>query len=216
MANLEIVLFPHDILKKPSRELTLEEIASDKFKMLVSEMYAAMYRMGGIGLAAPQVGANIRVIVLNPTGKRDFHSYAMCLINPSFIPLDGSETAQEGCLSIPEIYAPVTRTDRIHVKATSINGVQTTFECNGILSRIIQHEIDHLDGITFLDRLDEMSRNTVEPHLIEHLRRVERIREKQEKARKKQEAKEKKRKKDKERLKKQRRGNYGDWQNIFD
>lgn len=211
MANLEIVLYPHETLTRISRDLSLIEINSERFKHLVSEMYAIMYRMGGIGLAAPQVGANIRVIVLNPTGKRDFHSYAMCLVNPSVVPLEGRETMPEGCLSIPSIFAPVTRTDLIHVKALDITGAEQTFQCNGILSRIIQHEIDHLNGLTFLDRIDDASRDTIKLQWDEHLRRVERIREKQEKERKEKEAKDKKRKKDKERLKKQRRGNYGDW-----
>jgi peptide deformylase len=215
--SLDIVLHPHDILTRQSNELALGEVNTDKFKRLVSEMFATMYRLGGIGLAAPQVGLNARVIVLNPTGKRDYHkSAAMCLINPTFIALEGSVTLDEGCLSAPGIYAPVTRPDSIHVKSLLPSGKALTFTTSGLISRIIQHEIDHLDGLMFLDRLDIEAREKITLQVEEHLRRVDRIREEQEKERLKKEAKEKKRQKDKERLKNKRRGKHGNWQDIFD
>src|SRR5690606_17180094 len=111
---LDVVLYPHDVLSRISRPLTLGEVKTDRFRHLVSEMYASMYRNGGIGLAAPQVGFNVRVIVLNPTGRRDFHETgAICLINPSIVPLSDDVIMDEGCLSLPGIFAPVARPNLI-------------------------------------------------------------------------------------------------------
>lgn len=208
---LDLVLHPHNVLSRVSKPLTLGEIKTDKFRRLVSEMYAAMYRHRGVGLAAPQVGFNVRLLVLNPTGRRDYHETGgICLINPSIIPLSDPIKMDEGCLSIPNIYAPVWRPDLISVKTLDTMGREHKFQVSGFVSRIIQHEIDHLDGLTFLDRLTEEARESIKLQLDDHLRRMEEMRAVEEEERRKKEAKEKKRKKDKERLKR-RGGACGDW-----
>lgn len=208
---LDVQLYPHNTLSRISKPLTLGEVKSERFKRLVSEMYAAMYRHRGIGLAAPQVGFNVRLIVLNPTGRRDFHETGgLCLINPSIVPLYGTSTTDEGCLSIPGIYAPVTRPEVISVKTLDTLGREHKFEIGGIVSRIIQHELDHLDGLTFLDRLTDDVKLSIQPQLEEHLRKVETIRLAEEEERKKEEAKEKKREKDRKR-RKRRGGDCGYW-----
>ena len=113
-----------------------------------------MEEFDGVGLAAPQVGESLRLFVLREPEK----NIEMCLANPEFDDGEGSETAEEGCLSVPQVYAPVQRFKRIHVRAQDVRGKPLDFHAEDLLARIIQHETDHLDGFVFLDRVDVMTR----------------------------------------------------------
>jgi peptide deformylase len=151
MSNiLSLVHYPDDPLTKVSTPVT---VFGDELARLADDMLATMYAHDGLGLAAPQVGISKRLFVLcEPEGEE------MCLVNPSISEPEGAGDREEGCLSIPQIYANVTRPTRIRVQAKDVFGKELDFVANDLLARIIQHELDHLDGIVFLDRVDILTR----------------------------------------------------------
>ncbi len=142
---LNIVHYPDPILRKVSEEVT--EFDEDLQRFL-SEMAKAMYRYDGIGLAAPQVGVNKRIIVVD-VGKG-----LLKLVNPVILEVSGEEEEmEEGCLSLPGIYLPVARrVESIRFKAQDGTGRERVWTGKGLLARVIQHEIDHLDGVLIIDR----------------------------------------------------------------
>ncbi|MBI4587838.1 MAG: peptide deformylase [Candidatus Rokubacteria bacterium] len=124
---------------------------------LIADMVETMYHQVGIGLAAPQVGIPLRVIVVDDnTGAG-----ARPLVNPAITARRGSVVGEEGCLSIPGIFAPVERAEWVTVEALDGDGAPLALEAHGLLARVIQHEIDHLDGILFIDRLDPVTRDRI-------------------------------------------------------
>lgn len=153
-------------LEEPSVEIT--EITSE-LQTFAQAMHLTMEASNGIGLAAPQVGINLRVVTLNlpmppEEDQRPFSPgeamllplMPMTIINPRIINTVGQEdTDEEGCLSFPKIYGPVTRPSDVTVKLQMLNGDNVQLMCSGLLSRCLQHEIDHLDGIVFIDRMEE-------------------------------------------------------------
>ncbi len=124
----------------------------DEVRRLVEDMFETMDAAKGIGLAANQVGVARRVAVVDAEGDR------FALIDPVIVEAEGRDTAEEGCLSIPEIYGDVTRPDRIVLEAMDQQGNRYRKEATGLKARAIQHEIDHLDGILFLDHLSLIKR----------------------------------------------------------
>jgi peptide deformylase len=151
MAVLRITKHGETVLKKPSEPLDFEAWR-DKLPQLLKDMWATMYSVRGVGLAAPQIGLNIRVSVIDvkPEGK----SQKLVLINPEILALEGSLHDEEGCLSVPGVYAKVTRASRATIRALDENGRPYEMTGEGLLARAFQHEIDHLDGKLFVDRLD--------------------------------------------------------------
>ncbi len=128
-----------------------------EIKELIADMVETMYDQVGLGLAAPQVGIPLRLIVVDD-GKG---GGARPLINPAITARHGSVEGEEGCLSIPGIFAPVVRAERVTVEALDSHGSPLRMEASGLLARVIQHEIDHLDGILFIDRLDKVTRDRI-------------------------------------------------------
>jgi len=132
----------------------------DELARLVDEMVAAMYAAPGIGLAAPQDGVPLRVSVIDlSVGKKG--GELLTLVNPEITELDGLQLEEEGCLSIPGFTATVPRPDRTVVRAVDRNGRPQTIEGTGLLARALQHEVDHLDGRLFLDRLRGIKRDMI-------------------------------------------------------
>ena len=150
----EIVQYPDPILKKIARPVTDEELRAGNINgmilnTLIEEMTELMSgRNRGIGLAAPQVGESIRLILVQPSQN----STAMALFNPEIVESSGKEEAWEGCLSLPGIGVLVKRPTSIKVKAKSLSGEDIEFPANGLFARVIQHEVDHLDGILIITR----------------------------------------------------------------
>ena len=175
MKNI-IVLYPHNSLKEGTKHVTLDYIQTDEFRSRISTMFRLMYYNRGVGLAAPQVGWDAKLFVCNPKGKPEHVSDALVLINPEWIPIDGVQIDEEGCLSVPGIWAPVRRHDKISVKALNEEGFEFEFEASGFLSRIIQHECDHLDGIMMMDRLDSEALADLNSDLAGHIKRVKELR----------------------------------------
>ena len=126
---------------------------------LIDDMIETMYDTLGLGLAAPQIGVSLRVIVIDEGTKESAGPQAF--INPVIVAGAGSVRAEEGCLSIPGVYGEVVRAAEVRVEALDRLEAPVKFEARGLLARIFQHEIDHLDGILFIDRLDKVQRDRI-------------------------------------------------------
>lgn len=156
MAVLPLRLYPDPILKQVARPV--EQFGPD-LDSLVENLFQSMRSHGGIGLAAPQVGIGLRVAVvdLDPAGPE---SRPYVLINPAILHQEGREVDSEGCLSIPGLTERVERPRRVEVKAQDPSGAFRTYDAEGLLARAFCHEIDHLDGILFVDRLTGLRRES--------------------------------------------------------
>jgi len=127
---------------------------------LVEDMIETMYAAPGIGLAAPQVGVPLRVFVVDISVGRD-PSALLTLINPEFVELDGVQLEEEGCLSVPGFNATVVRPSRVVVSGLDLDGNSRRHDGSGLLARAFQHEMDHLDGTLFVDRLRGIKRDLI-------------------------------------------------------
>lgn len=144
LAIRRIITGNHALLRSRSRPV---QKINDAIIALLDDMAETMYENNGVGLAAPQVGIARRLIVLDPGEDQ-----LLKMINPRCLECEGEEIAVEGCLSIPGIYGEVPRASRVLVEALSPDGKELHLEAEGFLARILQHEIDHLEGVLFLDR----------------------------------------------------------------
>lgn len=147
---LEIIHYPHPTLRHVSRPL--KRVDAELTRM-IEEMFDLMYEHEGVGLAANQVDLPYRVFVANPEGDPEALDAEAVFINPVIIKGSGQEEQEEGCLSIPGVRAPVVRQERVMVEAYNLAGERISGELSGLFARIAQHEIDHLDGRLFTDRL---------------------------------------------------------------
>ena len=150
MTKLELVPHPHPALRWKSREVTRIDA---QLRQMVEQMFDLMYASRGIGLAANQVALPYRLFVINPTGDREEKDQEMVFINPQITRRNGSEEDEEGCLSLPEIYGPVTRATRIIVDAFDLSGQQFEVDLEDLDARVVQHEYDHIEGVMFTDRV---------------------------------------------------------------
>jgi peptide deformylase len=161
-----IVRYGTSVLQKPAANVTAFDADLHR---LIDDMIDTMYAAPGIGLAATQVGVGLRVCVIDlSVGKRggDLH----VLVNPEFSERDGMQLEEEGCLSVPGFTATVARPQHAVVKARDRDGVERTIEATGLLARALQHEIDHLDGVLFLDRLRGIKRDLI----VRRIRKLQR------------------------------------------
>lgn len=154
MAKLPILLYPSPVIRKKSLPVTSIDGELQRF---IDDMVETMYAAPGMGLAAPQVGALKRVIVVDPSDDRTL-ARPMALINPVLAVGEGQIVEEEGCLCIPDLKEPVSRFKRVVVKAYDRNEQEIVLEGAGLLARILQHEIDHLNGVLFIDRLSTAKR----------------------------------------------------------
>ena len=154
MAVLKVRKYGDPVLRKRADEVGP---ITPEVRRTVEDMIETMYDEVGIGLAAPQVGVPLRLMVVADDETRA----ARALVNPTIIEVSGQVTAEEGCLSIPGIFAQVTRAASVTVTARDLNGQPVTIRAEGLLARVLQHEIDHLDGILFIDRLDPLARDRI-------------------------------------------------------
>jgi peptide deformylase len=178
--EMDLILYPHDVLKTPTERVPLGFVKSEEFKQKISSMFQVMYRRKGIGLAAPQVGWNARVLIGNPYGREHHDSGAFVLINPEVSPFGPMVPMAEGCLSIPGIYAEVNRPASVLVRSLTFEGTEKEIVFDGILARIVQHEFDHLDGTLFIDRLEWSELKKVQAQVDEHVSRITKLREERE------------------------------------
>jgi peptide deformylase len=159
---LQIVNFPHPALRYPSRPV--KEI-DDSLRETIRAMFDLMYAAPGIGLAANQVGLPFRFFVLNLSADREQKEKEHVFINPEIIKRHSSTEDEEGCLSLPGLYAKVRRAKKIRVRAYDLEGKLVEHEADELFSRAIQHETDHLEGKLFIDYLDPLDRRSLSDKL---------------------------------------------------
>ena len=152
----EIRIYPDEVLKKKAETVT---DFNEEIRQIVDDMFETMYKRGGVGLAANQVGILKRIVVIDlHSGKENQGKEQIVLINPEIVTLEGEEIKEEGCLSLPGLYKKVKRAAYAKVKAQNLDGEEFTIEGEGLLARAFQHEIDHLNGIVFIDRLSPLQK----------------------------------------------------------
>ena len=161
MAKLPILIYPSPLIRKKSLPVTS---INGELQRLIDDMVETMYGAPGVGLAAPQVGALKQVIVLDPHDDRKL-TRPLALINPELVAADGQIVEEEGCLCIPDLREGVPRFKRVVVKAYDRNEKEVILEASDLLARILQHEIDHLNGVLFIDRLSPAKRQLVKRRL---------------------------------------------------
>ncbi|MBI9081221.1 MAG: peptide deformylase [Pseudodesulfovibrio sp.] len=164
--KLEICTWPEEVLAKKAKPIT--EVTPE-IKELIESMIETMYEGDGVGLAAPQVGESIRLICVDQTGPKMKEDLRV-LINPQIVECDGEVDSEEGCLSCPEFSAKVKRKQRVKVKALNEKGEEVCIENDGFLAIILQHEIDHLDGVTIADRAGRLKKAMYRKRAIKWMR----------------------------------------------
>jgi len=149
MAVLKVLTYGDGILRKEAREV---QKISSKIQKLIDDMFDTMYTSNGVGLAAPQVGYDYRIFVIDTAGEKE-RPRPMAFINPRIVKKCGAICSHEGCLSFPNVYINVRRYESVVVRAKDLKGKPFTIEanCGSLLARAIQHEYDHLDGKLFID-----------------------------------------------------------------
>ena len=159
---LPILEFPDPRLRTKAVPVEPAQLAEPSFQQLFDDMFETMYEAPGIGLAASQVDVHRRFMVIDVTEDK---SRPLVFVNPEISAREGEQVYQEGCLSVPGIYADVTRSDSITVSALDRHGTPFTIEADGVLAVCIQHEMDHLDGKLFVDYLSPLKREMVRKKL---------------------------------------------------
>ncbi|WP_395711930.1 peptide deformylase [Reyranella sp.] len=171
MALLTILTAPDPRLKKKSLPVAAVD---DDLRRLMDDMLETMYAAPGIGLAAPQVGALQRVIVLD-IDREDVKTGPLFMANPEIVEASDEDVSyEEGCLSVPEHYSDVARPARVRVRYLDRDGAEREMACEGLLATCVQHEIDHLDGILFIDHISALKRNMILRKLLKARKEKER------------------------------------------
>ena len=162
MSLLPILEFPDPRLRTVAKPVDVSRVTGDEFQALFDQMFATMYDAPGIGLAASQVDVHQRFMVVDVSEDQ---SNPLVFVNPEILERDGEQVYQEGCLSVPGIFADVTRANTIKVKAVNRQGEEFELDADGVLAVCIQHEMDHLDGKLFVDYLSPLKREMVRKKL---------------------------------------------------
>jgi peptide deformylase len=164
---LPILIAPHPTLKAKARPVAGPD--NDTVRDLIPRMFATMYKAPGIGLAAPQVDMRLRVVVIDLA--RDDKREPITMVNPEIVAeSDELATREEGCLSLPNQYADVTRPARVKVRYFDETGAKREMEADDLLAACVQHEIDHLDGVLFVDHISALKRNMIMRRLAKEQR----------------------------------------------
>ena len=171
MAVRDIVIYPAEVLKRPTRNV---EDIDDEILGVIRDMWDTMYEKDGVGLACNQIGLDYSVIVVDTTVKEGVQPVKLTLINPQIIASEGKQTYKEACLSVPGISAEVERAYWIKVKALTPKGQEEIFEFEGFPAVVVQHEIDHLGGKVFLERLKGLKKRLALDKYKKILRQLER------------------------------------------
>ncbi len=136
----------------------VDEITED-IQEFIEDLTYTMYEKDGVGLAAPQVGRSLRIFVIDPFWfKEGGKKNPIVLINPEFIEFKGEVDSEEGCLSLPEIYDKVKRADKVVIKGLNEKGKEVKYDAEGLFSRSLQHEFDHLEGVLFIDKIPKLKK----------------------------------------------------------
>ncbi|HFQ90909.1 MAG TPA: peptide deformylase [Desulfobulbus sp.] len=166
MAIKEIITYPHPVLREKAKKITTFD---DELKKLASDMGETMYNAPGVGLAANQIGLPVRIVVVDVSKEKDEKKF-IPLVNPVLSEGEGSEIDEEGCLSVIEYQAKVKRFRKIKVTAQDLDGKEMEFIAEDRFARIIQHEVDHLNGTLFIDRISRLKLSLYKKKLKKILR----------------------------------------------
>jgi peptide deformylase len=166
MALLKILHFPDPRLRTQAKAVQKVDKA---IQSLVANLFETMYQVPGVGLAATQVNIHKQIIVIDISEERN---QPLCLINPKILASEGTQRTEEGCLSVPDIFEKIERSERITVQALNEKGESLTLTANEILSVCIQHEIDHLKGKLFVDYLSSLKRERISKKLLKKQRQA--------------------------------------------
>jgi peptide deformylase len=164
MALLDILIYPDSRLHNKAKPVAQVD---SRIQKLIDDMSETMYTAPGIGLAAPQVNVPERIIVVDISDKKDS---LLAMVNPEIISSEGEDEHEEGCLSVPGIYAPVKRHKKIRVRALDKDGNSFELDAEGLLGVCIQHEIDHLDGKVFVDYLSHLKQDRIKKKMQKSMR----------------------------------------------
>ena len=159
---MQIIKYPHPTLRHKSKPLRKVDA---ELRQIIREMFERMYEDRGIGLAANQVDLPYRMVVINIQGDPAAKEGEVVLINPVITKQSGTAEAEEGCLSLPGIYAPVRRSAKVTLVAYDLSGEERTYQLEDLPARAAQHECDHLDGVLFVDRLSSANQLAVKDAL---------------------------------------------------
>jgi peptide deformylase len=155
MSLLDIVIYPDPVLKTEGRDV---ETVDDSVRQLIDDLFDTMYANKGVGLAAQQVGDVRRVCVFDVSQQEGEEGEPIALVNPRVVQREGSIRWEEGCLSFPDLYEFVDRAKKVRVEALDRHGNPISIEGEDLLAVVMQHEIDHLDGVLFIDRMSRLKR----------------------------------------------------------
>jgi len=161
MANWGVTKYGSGVLRNVAQPV--EEI-TDEIRQIVNDMLDTMYAADGVGLAAPQIGIPKRIIVID-TDPSDPSSKPIILINPQVLEKEGQVSAEEGCLSIPDVRETIKRAEKVTVEALNLDGKKVRIEATGLLARVLQHEIDHINGTLFIDHLSRLKQQLIKRQL---------------------------------------------------
>jgi peptide deformylase len=173
---LDVVKYGHPVLRERGQRI---KSVTPEITQLIADMFETMYDSKGVGLAAQQIGQALQLTVIDVRGITDRPStleldgkaaevdafMPLVLINPKVTPLSAPVPGPEGCLSFPEIYAEITRPESVEVKALNARGEPISFRCSGLLARAVQHEVDHLNGVLFIDRMTAETKSELRSEL---------------------------------------------------
>ncbi len=162
MSILDINVYPAPILKEVAAKITRID---DEIRQLAEDMLETMYQAPGVGLAAPQIGRSIALIVADPATGDEAPPDPMILVNPEIISGSGQTAMVEGCLSVPDYTAEVSRYQKIVVRALNLDEEEIEMTLEDFPATVVQHEIDHLNGTLFIDRISRLKRNMYERKL---------------------------------------------------
>lgn len=174
MTKRSLVLWPDPILMEPAVEVKAEEFNSPELKELVADMFEILHKSGGIGLAAPQVGVNKRIFVasLGASNTPDSgFTTPKVFINPAVTRSEEDSEMEEGCLSFPGIYQKVTRGQNVIVLAQNVNGEFFTEKAYNLYAHVIQHEYDHLKGVTLYDKMSNLRKDMTRRKMAKHAKK---------------------------------------------
>lgn len=160
MAQLTILHYPDPALRRTAGPIDTFDAA---LKQLAVNLAETMYANQGVGLAATQVGVSQRIIVVDTSQDRD---QLLTLVNPEVVDAEGMIEYEEGCLSVPDVYEPVIRPERVRVVADTVDGERTELVAEGLLAICIQHEVEHLDGKLFIDRLTRLKQDRIRKRVV--------------------------------------------------
>jgi peptide deformylase len=175
---LEVIKYGHPVLREKGAKIAS---VTPEIRQLISDMFETMYAAHGVGLAAQQIGRALQLTVIDVRGVTDRPStlevggnpvdpasfMPLTLINPDVRPLAPAVDGPEGCLSFPEVYADISRPESVYVRALNAEGEPIEFKCGGLLARAVQHEVDHLQGVLFIDRMKREDKEKLRPELDE-------------------------------------------------